>query len=293
MQRSIRKTLCILFALVLSASLLPLETAYAQRRGGGGGRSAGVSRSAGSRGGGASPRVNSSVSTQNRGNFSGGSRSSGSRSQTQQNRQTTQQGRQQNRQTTQQGRQDSRQTTQQGRQDNRQTTQQGRQDNRTERQGNRQTTQQGRQENRTERQETRQDYRTDRQDNRQDFIDDNYDDRWYGGGWYGGGYYVPPGWGWVGFTTGLIIGSAVSQPPPYYDTVYVGSTSYIYSDGIYMQPSGSEYVVVAPPTGAIVTYLPDGCTQTQTAGGSYYNCSGVYYQPFYQNGSTVYKVVQF
>jgi hypothetical protein len=70
--------------------------------------------------------------------------------------------------------------------------------------------------------------------------------------------------------------------------VYVGSTSYIYSDGIYMQPSGSQYVVVAPPVGAIVNYLPDGCTMS----GNYYNCSGIYYQPVYQGSTLVYQVVR-
>jgi hypothetical protein len=90
-----------------------------------------------------------------------------------------------------------------------------------------------------------------------------------------------------------VIGAAVSNAPPYYDTVYVGSTSYIYSDGIYMQPSGSTYTIVAPPVGAVVTYLPDGCTTSQINNIPIYNCSGIYYQPFFQNGSTVYQVVQF
>jgi hypothetical protein len=122
--------------------------------------------------------------------------------------------------------------------------------------------------------------------------DNYYGGGWYGGGWYGGGYGVPPGWGWAALATGLVIGAAVNDPPPYYDTVYVGSTSYIYSDGVYMQPSGSTYTVVAPPTGAVVTYLPDGCTETQMSGMSYYDCSGIYYQAVFQNGSTVYQVVQ-
>jgi hypothetical protein len=90
-----------------------------------------------------------------------------------------------------------------------------------------------------------------------------------------------------------VIGAAVNSLPPYYDTVYVGSTSYIYSDGVYLQPSGSSYTVVAPPVGAVVTYLPDSCTEIQLDNSFYYNCSEIYYQPFFQNGSTVYRVVQF
>jgi hypothetical protein len=95
----------------------------------------------------------------------------------------------------------------------------------------------------------------------------------------------------VGLATGLVIGAAIAQPPPYYSTVYVGSTPYMYSDGVYMQPSGSSYIIVAPPAGAVVDYLPDGCEIKQINTTTYYNCSNVYYQPFYQNGSTVYKVV--
>ncbi|MGH2412592.1 MAG: DUF6515 family protein, partial [Microcystaceae cyanobacterium] len=161
----------------------------------------------------------------------------------------------------------------------------------------RQQNQQNRQEYRQQNQQNRQEYRQQNQQNRQDFIEDNYyDNGWYGGGWYGNGYYAPPGWGaWaatVGFATGVAIGASVSSPPPYYSTTYVGTTSYLYSDGVYLQPQGSSYVVVAPPTGAVVTYLPEGCTATQIDGTQYYNCSGIYYQTFYQNGTTVYKVVQ-
>ncbi|MDJ0535743.1 MAG: DUF6515 family protein [Xenococcaceae cyanobacterium MO_207.B15] len=256
-----RRRLATLFSLLLFTTLLPLDIAFAQLRGGVGGR--------GSRSRGASPRINSNIDLQNRGNISSPSRN---RSQYQQNRQNTLQ---------------------------------NRQGERTERQGNRQITQQDRQGERserteirqgesTERTEIRQGERTERQDNRQDFIDDNYyRGRWYGGGWYGGGYYVPPGWGWVGFTTGLIIGATIATPPPYYSTIYVGSTTYIYSDGIFFQPSGSSYTVVRPPVGAVVTYLPEGCSMIQINNLNYYNCSDIYYQPVYRNGSVVYKVVDF
>lgn len=204
-------------------------------------------------GGGASPRVSRSSDLQNRGNFSNRSQPSRDFS---------------------------------GRQGERQTGQQNRQGERSERTDIRQG-------ERSERQGERQQQFSDRQQNRQNFIDDNRNGYWRGGGWYGGGYYVPPGWGWVGLTTGLVIGSALATLPPYYNTVYVGSTSYIYSDGIYLQPSGSSYTVVAPPIGAIVTYLPDGCTTITADNTLYYNCSGIYYRPLFENGSTVYQVVRF
>ncbi len=185
-----------------------------------------------------------------------------------------------------------------------QNTLQNRPGERTERQGNRQTTRQDRQQGRTDRTDIRQRERTertdirqreqtDRQRNRQDFIDDNYRGRWYGGGWYGGGYRVPPAWGWAGFATGLVIGAAITTPPPYYSTVYVGSTTYIYSDGIFLETSGSSYIVVRPPIGAVVTYLPEGCSMIQINNLNYYDCSDIYYQPLYRNGSVVYKVVDF
>ena len=272
-----RRSLAALFSLLLFTSLLPLDIAFARPGRGGGGRgsfggggrgSFGGGSFGGSRGGGASPRINSDVNLQNRGNISS---PSGNRSQNQQNRQTTRQDRAGER------------TDRQG---ERQTTRQDRQDGRTERT-------EIRQEGRTERTEIRQDGRTERQNNRQDFVDDNYrGGRWYGGGWYGRGYRVPPAWGWVGFTTGLIIGAAISTPPPYYSTVYVGSTTYIYSDGIFLEPSGSSYIVVRPPVGAVVTYLPEGCEIIQLNNANYYNCSNIYYQPVYQSGNTVYRVVQ-
>ena len=256
MKRSLCQNLCVLAALLLGTSLL--ITDYVDARGGGG-------RGGGSRGGGgASPRVNRSSDLQNRGNFSNRSQPSRDFSE----------------------RQGERQTNQQTRQGERSARQGERQNERTERTDIRQG-------ERTERQGERQQQVSDRQQNRQNFVDDNRNGYWRGGGWYGGGYYVPPGWGWVGLTTGLVIGSAIATLPPYYNTVYVGSTSYIYSDGIYLQPSGSSYTVVAPPIGAIVTYIPDGCTTITADNTLYYNCSGIYYRPLFENGSTVYQVVRF
>ena len=277
-------------ALLLTIFTVLSDFAYAGRggggrgggggsRGGGGARTSSVQRSSGSRssgsrsnasiGGGASPRVGSSTSLQNRGNFSNSSQS-----------------RQGNRQASQGNRQDNRQTNQGERQTNRSDAEGNRQDNRSQNQGNRQ-------DNMGNRQDNRQNNAGNRQDSRQDFVNDN----WYGGGWYGGGYYAPPGWGaWAGLaglTAGLAIGASVSTPPPYYDTVYVGSTSYIYSDGVYMQPSNGGYVISSPPVGVVVNYLPDGCKMIQQGNIQYYDCAGIYYQTFYQNGATVYKVIQY
>lgn len=275
MRHAVSAPLVTLFSLLLCAGTLPIDIANAgpvtdaesmlvARGGGRGGRGAAGARSSGGRSrarthsGGASPRVNRSTNLQNRGNINSATR-----------------------------------TRSQNWQDNRQVNQQNRQGTRQNWQNNRTDRTQVRQDGRTDRTNIRQNQRTDRQRNRQDFVHDNrYGGRWYGGGWYGGGYYTPPGWGWAGLATGLVIGAAIAQPPPYYSTVYVGSTNYIYSDGVYMQPRGSSYIVVEPPVGVVVDYLPDGCSATQINNVTYYDCSGIYYQPFYQSGSTVYRVVR-
>lgn len=116
---------------------------------------------------------------------------------------------------------------------------------------------------------------------------------WRGGGWYGGGYYVPPGWGWgaAAFAGGLAIGAALNSAPPYYSNIYVGGNPYLYSDGVYFTQQGSSYIVVAPPVGAVVSYLPEGCQAFTQDGSQYFSCSGVVYQPFYDNGNLAYTVV--
>lgn len=114
-----------------------------------------------------------------------------------------------------------------------------------------------------------------------------------GRGWWGGGYYTPPGWGLATFGAGLVLGSALSSPPPRASTVVVNGSSYYYSDGVYVQPQGGSYVVVAPPVGAVVTYLPDGCSATVLNNTQSFSCSGVIYQPYYQNGDLVYQVVKY
>jgi hypothetical protein len=119
----------------------------------------------------------------------------------------------------------------------------------------------------------------------------NNNNKWYGGGWYGRGYRTPPGWGLATFTTGLVLGAALNSPPPYYSTVYSGRTRYIYSDGVFLEPRGSSYIVVQPPIGAVVTSIPDGCSVV--SGSTFYNCSGVVYEPFYQGSDIVYRVVRY
>ncbi|MEH2055138.1 MAG: DUF6515 family protein [Nostoc sp.] len=115
----------------------------------------------------------------------------------------------------------------------------------------------------------------------------------FGGGWNGHGYDTPSGWGLATFASGLVIGGIINTLPPYYIPIDVGSTNYIYSDGVFLQPSGNSYIVTKPPIGAVVPFLPDGCTAINMGRLVYYNCSGIIYQPFYQGSNLVYKVVQY
>lgn len=121
----------------------------------------------------------------------------------------------------------------------------------------------------------------------------NNNNNWRGGGWYGGGYRNPPGWGLAGLATGLVIGAALRTPPPYFVPVVVGSNNFIYSDGVFLQPTGGQYIVVRPPIGAVVPSIPDGCDAIDNSGVVTYDCSGVIYQPFYQGSDLVFKVIRY
>jgi hypothetical protein len=124
-------------------------------------------------------------------------------------------------------------------------------------------------------------------------VNVNNNNNWRGGGWYGGGYRNPPAWGLAGLATGLVIGAALRTPPPYFVPVAVGSNNFIYSEGVFLQPTGGQYIVVRPPIGAVVPSIPDGCDAIDNSGVVLYDCSGVIYQPFYQGSDLVFKVVRY
>jgi hypothetical protein len=110
---------------------------------------------------------------------------------------------------------------------------------------------------------------------------------------HSGGYYHGNDHGhfWGGFATGLFIGAVISAPPPNPQTVVVQSTTYLVSEGVYYQPSGTGYVVVNPPPGVIVSSCPPGAVQTVVNGQLYFVANGMYYRPAMQNGVTVYTTV--
>ena len=53
--------------------------------------------------------------------------------------------------------------------------------------------------------------------------------------------------------------------------------NYYYDDGVYYEPSGSGYTVVAPPVGAVVTYLPSGYLTVPVGDDVYYYYGGTFY----------------
>ena len=98
---------------------------------------------------------------------------------------------------------------------------------------------------------------------------------------------------WGGFAAGLVIGAIISTPPPNPQPVVIQNTTYIVSEGVYYQTSGSGYVVVNPPIGVIVPAYPPGAVQAVVNGQVYYQLNGIYYRPAMQNGVTVYTTVRF
>jgi hypothetical protein len=100
----------------------------------------------------------------------------------------------------------------------------------------------------------------------------------HGGGCYNcGGYYHDDNWNWGSFAAGAAVGVAT--------TAVVAAAT---------RPAPTTTVVVASPAvGSMVGALPGGCAAINTGGAVVYNCSNVYYRPYYQGTSLVYQVVTY
>lgn len=72
-------------------------------------------------------------------------------------------------------------------------------------------------------------------------------------------------------------GVHISFLPRDYFTVWVGGARFYYCDGLYYDRVGTDYVVVAPPVGAIVTAIPTDYQPVVVNGVTYYYDSGTYY----------------
>lgn len=101
----------------------------------------------------------------------------------------------------------------------------------------------------------------------------------YHGGCYncGGGYYNDNSWNWGSFAAGAAVGVAT--------TAAVSAAT---------RPATTNTVIVqAPAVGTMVQALPGGCSSISTGGAVVYNCSNVYYRPYYQGTTLVYQVVTY
>jgi len=98
------------------------------------------------------------------------------------------------------------------------------------------------------------------------------------GGYYGGGccaYHDDYNWG--AFAAGAAVGVATTA-------VVAAATA----------PRTTTVVAVpAPAIGTVIGALPGGCSAVSAPGTVIYNCSNVYYRPYYQGTSLVYQVVQY
>ncbi|CAK9887382.1 hypothetical protein PS652_00174 [Pseudomonas fluorescens] len=97
----------------------------------------------------------------------------------------------------------------------------------------------------------------------------------HGNGWGPGPQYRP--------------GHSIERfPDPYWKVPYRGQ-DYFYSGGYWYRPQGPRYVVVTPPYGVRVNYLPDYARQVWVGSALYFLAAGTYYQ--YLNDSREYVVV--
>ncbi len=104
------------------------------------------------------------------------------------------------------------------------------------------------------------------------------DDRWHGNhgnGWGNGPQYRP--------------GQVIDRfPGQNYRVPYRGQ-DYFFSDGYWYRPQGPRYVVVTPPYGVRVRYLPDYAQRMWVGNSVFFQASGTYYQ--WLNDSQEYVVV--
>jgi outer membrane usher protein FimD/PapC len=97
------------------------------------------------------------------------------------------------------------------------------------------------------------------------------------GGCYNCGYYHDNDWNWGSFAAGAAVGVAT--------TAVVASAAH--------SSSNTTVVVQAPGIGSVVPALPGGCTTIASGGTMIYQCSNVYYRPYYQGTQLVYQVVTY
>ena len=82
----------------------------------------------------------------------------------------------------------------------------------------------------------------------------------------------------IRLTTHIIFGAYLLSRPQHTTVVYVGTTPNYYANGVYyVKKSETCYVTVPPPSGAVVTTLPEGAVQAVHGGETYHYWSGSWY----------------
>ena len=98
----------------------------------------------------------------------------------------------------------------------------------------------------------------------------------HGDGWGGGPRYRP--------------GYQVDRMPGGYSRVPYHGSDYFYSGGYWYRPQGPRYVVVAPPRGVRVRYLPDYAQQVWLGSALFFLAAGTYYT--YEQSTQEYVVAE-
>lgn len=111
--------------------------------------------------------------------------------------------------------------------------------------------------------------------------------------YYGGAFYEPAPSG-TGYVTAPAPVGAEVEAPPIDCTIVFGpeDEGYCYFQGAFFiyDESADQYVVVEPPAGTSVTYLPPGYEEVTVAGTQYMKLGGTYYRPYYEGDEVTYVV---
>jgi len=113
--------------------------------------------------------------------------------------------------------------------------------------------------------------------------------------YYGGAFYEPAPTG-EGYVTAPAPVGATVDAPPLNCTIVFGpppdELGYCYFQGAFFlyNQELDQYVVAEPPTGVAVPYLPEGYTEENVEGVTYFKLGGYYYRPYFEGDEMVYVV---
>ena len=107
--------------------------------------------------------------------------------------------------------------------------------------------------------------------------------------YYNGVYYEPYNSGYrvIAPPAGIRINSL----PPGFDEIPVNGVNFYYYGGTFYRNYGGGYEVTAAPVSAVVYNLPNGAQETTIDGNKYVFFNNTYFQPFNDNGTDAYEVV--